>query len=177
MSPLDSALAWLGTGDFCLALSATAYGQSVDEYEWETLTTDEAPAADKEIDKPSTVAQLIIETTNDFRCNKGVERVRVSPQLAETAQNFTDYMAENDSYGHTADGNRPAERATKHGYDYCLVSENIAYQFSSVGFAAAELAERVTFGWKESPGHRKKMLDPDVIETARSGATGYWYAV
>ena len=80
-----------------------------------------------------------------------------------------------------ADGSRPADRAKKHGYDYCIVLENIAYHYSSAGFSAEELGNKATRGWKQSPGHRKNMLDPDVTDTgvalARSDQTGYYYAV
>jgi hypothetical protein len=90
-------------------------------------------------------------------------------------------MARTDEYSHTADGSRPAERAKKHGYYYCLVSENIANAFDSRGFTAEKLAGRFVTGWKESPGHRKNMLDPDVTEigvwVARSEGSGYYYAV
>src|SRR5262249_19787116 len=76
---------------------------------------------------------------------------------------------------------KPADRAKKHGYDYCLVLENIAYEYSSDGFTTDALAGALVKGWQESPGHRKNMLDPDVTETgvavARRESTGYFYAV
>ena len=105
----------------------------------------------------------------------------MNPKLAETAQYFANYMARTDSYGHRADGNRPSERAETHGYEYCLVAENIAYQFSSAGFENEQLANRFFDGWRTSPPHRKNMLDANVRETgvavARSESSGYWYAV
>lgn len=39
---------------------------------------------------------------------------------------------------------------------YCIVSENIAHQYNSLGFTTEELAEQFVQGWKNSPGHRKK---------------------
>lgn len=36
-------------------------------------------------------------------------------------------MAKTGKYGHAADGRKPAERAAAHGYEYCIVRENIAY--------------------------------------------------
>jgi hypothetical protein len=101
--------------------------------------------------------------------------------LTEAAQYFAAYFAANDEYGHRADGSRPSERAAKFGYDYCLVSENIAYQFSSTSLSPEEIAERFVKGWKDSSEHRENMLDEDVFDTgvavARSVETGYWYAV
>jgi hypothetical protein len=90
-------------------------------------------------------------------------------------------MARTDRYGHAADGNQPAERAQARGYAYCLVSENISYQFNSEGFGTEELARRFVEGWKNSPGHRRNMLEPNVIHmataVARSPQSGRFYGV
>lgn len=164
-----------------LLLSSAAYCQSLEDEESELLEATSKPAVEAKPADSSAVAKLIVEKTNEFRAAQQREPVEVSPKLTETAQYFADYMAKNDKYGHAADGNRPSERATRFEYDYCLVSENIAYQFSSAGFATKDLAERFVEGWVNSPGHRKNMLDQDVVETgvsaARSEETGYWYAV
>ena len=126
------------------------------------------------------VDDLIVSRTNDFRAEQGRSKVKVNPELRATAEYFAAYMARTNRYGHTADGRQASERAEQHGYAYCLVSENIAYQYSSAGFATGALASGFVTGWKESPGHRKNMLDPDVTETgvavARS-ASGTFFAV
>ena len=127
------------------------------------------------------VAGRIVTATADFRKTEGRPAVTVSPRLTAAARAFAGYMATTDRYGHTADGRQPADRATAKGYDYCLVLENIAYAFDSRGFADGALADGFVVGWKESPGHRRNMLDPDATETgvgvARSSATGHYYAV
>jgi uncharacterized protein YkwD len=126
------------------------------------------------------VEDLVLAHTNKFRGEQGRGRVNENPELTRAAEYFAGYMARTKRYGHDADGQTPAERAQKHGYEYCLVSENIAYQYSSAGFGTERLAEGFVTGWKESPGHRKNMLDPDVTDTgvavARS-ADGTYYAV
>jgi uncharacterized protein YkwD len=164
-----------------LAAVPSVFGQSVEENDMEMIRflsewDDEARPADA-----PEVARLIIQETNEFRAAHERAKVAVSPRLAEAAQYFAEYMAKHDRYGHTADGKRPAERAVQFGYDYCLVSENIAYQYSSAEFATAELAQRFVEAWENSPRHRQNTLDPDVVETgvaaARSETTGYWYAV
>lgn len=107
--------------------------------------------------------------------------MEVNQKLTKTAQYFADFMARTDKYGHHADGNGPAKRAKEHDYDYCIISENIAYQFSSAGFTTKELAKGFFQGWKHSPGHRKNMLDAVVTQTgvaiASSKESGYYYAV
>lgn len=122
----------------------------------------------------------IVGLTNDFRREQGRPAVRPDRQLRATAEAFAQYMARTSRYGHTADGREPADRAKAQGYDYCLVSENIAYQYNSAGFETGELARAFTQGWINSPGHRKNMMDPDVVHTgvaiARSD-NGTYYAV
>ena len=124
-------------------------------------------------------ADAIVQRTNAFRCP--LEPVQPDPVLRETALYFADYLARTDRFGHGADGSGPAERAERHGYEICLISENLAYQFDSRGFSADELASKTVEGWKESPGHRENLVDPHVTETgvavAGSDRSGHYYAV
>lgn len=127
------------------------------------------------------VTTRVVKFTNEFREEQGRGRVTVNEVLTKTADDFAHYLARTDTFSHTADGQEPWERAKKHGYAYCTVSENIEYQYNSAGFESRELAETFVEAWKHSPGHRKNMLDPDVTETgvavARSEKTGRYYAV
>jgi hypothetical protein len=90
-------------------------------------------------------------------------------------------MAKAYKYGHRADGHQPWERARMHGYDYCLVSENIAYRYNASGFTSEELAAAFFDGWKNSTEHRKNLLDADVtqigVAISRNKDTGYYFAV
>jgi uncharacterized protein YkwD len=126
-------------------------------------------------------ARRVVDLTNAFRRQENLPPTGPAPQLASAARYFADFMARTGKFSHTADGSEPAARAKRFGYDYCIVSENIAYVFSSEGTDTAELARRVVEGWQKSPGHRKNMLDPNVTETAvaiaRSPRTDYYYAV
>jgi uncharacterized protein YkwD len=131
-------------------------------------------------DLAKVVAQ-IVERTNDFRKAEKREPVKTSHELFLTAEYFAKFMAETGKYGHEADGSKPGERAKKHGYEYCVVLENIAYIYHPNGFTTDALAAALVKGWQDSPPHRRSMLDPDVVETgvavARSKETGYYYAV
>jgi uncharacterized protein YkwD len=164
-----------------LIAPVSAYGQAVDE---EPIEEIQAPAIKpNNAEKPdlSRVAELIAQKTNDFRKNQDRPKVQIDPKLTKSAQYFADFMAKEDKYGHTADGQRPADRAKKLGYDYCIVLENIAYQYDPAGFKTEKLAQNFFNGWKNSPGHRKNMLDPDVTDTgvaiAYSEKTAHYYAV
>jgi uncharacterized protein YkwD len=127
------------------------------------------------------VERRVIEGTNEFRREQGLGALAPSAGLQRAARYFADYMARTDRYGHQADGAEPADRATRHGYEWCQVSENISYQYTSATFATAELAGRYLEGWKRSPGHRKNMVDRDdvhmALAVARSRETGRYYAV
>ena len=142
-----------------------AFGQIREERELDEPPTEQpAPASEETRPDLSEVVQKIVDRTNEFRRERDLNAVAPNERLTKTAQYFADFMARTGKYGHTADDNTPAERADEHEYEYCMVSENIAYQFRSTGFAADELAERFVTGWQESPEHRENMLDPDVME-------------
>ena len=159
-----------------------ARGQIAEVDEGESIKISQGRPASGEI-LPDLVAaaKTIVTRTNDFRRSKGHRNAEVNLKLTKTAHYFADFMASTDKYGHHADGHGPGQRAKEHDYDYCIVSENIANQFSSAGFTTKELAKGFFRGWKHSPGHRKNMLDADVTQTgvavARSEQSGYYYAV
>ena len=113
-----------------------------------------------------TVEQRIVERTNRFRIERGLEAVKVDQTLSETARSFAAFMARTDKYGHRADGRTPAERAEAAGYQMCTVRENIGYQLDSGGTDADELVETFVTGWIDSPPHRENLLAKHVTETA-----------
>lgn len=121
-----------------------------------------------------------MERTNAFRKEQALDPAKVDRALERAARRFAGFMAKTGKVGHAADGRRPAERAAAQGYDYCIVSENIAYQYRSQGFASADaLARELVEGWKKSPGHRRNMVDPAVTETGvgvAQGEGGRWFA-
>jgi uncharacterized protein YkwD len=131
-------------------------------------------------DKPD-VARRIVEQASEFREEQNRGKLTVSKELTTAAESFAHYMARHHRYGHSADERTPAERAEAKGYEYCIVRENIAYQFSTRELTVDVLASRNSDGWEESPEHRENLLDPDVTEigvgVAQSADTGYYFAV
>lgn len=127
------------------------------------------------------VTRLIVDRTNDFRRSEGEATIDPDVKLGAAARGFAAFLARTDRFGHEADGRTPARRAQEQGYRYCLVLENIASVYGSEGFSAQELADRVMRGWKQSSGHRKNMLDPEIMDigvaVARSEASQTYYAV
>src|SRR5258706_9308503 len=127
-------------------------------------------------------AALVVDAANDFRREHRLPALERNARLTDTAREFAEYMAKTDRLSHTADGREPAQRVQSHGYDYCMVAENIGYRFDSRGFASVEpLVHGFLDGWKPPPGHRPNLLDREALETgagvARSPKSGRYYAV
>ena len=136
-----------------------------------------AAAAAADLDQAE---QQIVEQTNRFRRDEGRAATAPNRQLEAAARGFAQFMARSGQYGHEADGRQPVQRTRAAGYDECQVAENIAFQYSSAGFGTRELADGFFEGWRQSPGHRRNMLDPDATETAVAIARserGRYYAV
>src|SRR5688572_11449134 len=129
---------------------------------------------------PVQAAERVIEATNAFRREAGLRELASDEKLAATARDFAQFMARTGKFGHDADGRTPSQRAAKHGYEYCLVAENIGYQFRTRGYSSHELAGGLVEGWKNSPGHRKNLADRDATEIGvgiARGENGRYYAV
>jgi uncharacterized protein YkwD len=150
-------------------------------WSWPPLTQDQPRGGANRSPDLDQAARLIIEQTNGFRRDEKRLPLKTSPPLEATARDFAAFMARTDKYAHDADGNHPEDRVKQHGYEYCIVAENIAYEFNSGGFETAELARKLMEGWKNSPGHRKNLLHPDLMELgvalAHSEHSGKYYAV
>lgn len=143
-----------------------------------------APAVSAPAEKQPQLSQaerLVVERSNAFRQAQGVTPIAPDRTLTAAAQAFAAYMARTDNYGHEADGREPSERAQAQGYRYCMVAENIAMQYSSLGFDTEELAQGLVQGWIDSPGHRHNLLAPEATDIgvglARSPSSGRYYAV
>lgn len=167
---------------FCVLATGAVLVQAqvVQEVDSERITASDSVS--READPAlKAVADLVVAQTNELRRAQKLDPVKPAPKLVEAARYFAEYMAEKDVYGHNADGQAPADRAKKFGYEYCIVSENIAYQYQHGRIDNKELATRFFTRWKNSELHRKNMLDPDMTDTgvavAQSAKSGYYYAV
>jgi hypothetical protein len=139
------------------------------------------PAARAAAAEPDANERAVITQANAFRRSQGLGTLQLQPQLQAAAAGFAAYMARTDRYGHQADGRAPAQRVEAEGYEYCLVDENIAFEYRSVPFEPGELPGRFVRGWIHSPGHRANLLDAAAVDTgvgiAQSPRSGRWYAV
>ena len=80
------------------------------------------------------VVERLLSRTNAFRQQEGRPPVAPNPQFAATARDFATFRARSGQLTHTTDGQTPADRAKAHGYDPCLIAENIASQHHPAGF-------------------------------------------
>ncbi len=99
----------------------------------------------------------IMRQVNRYRANHGLGLLRIDPVLNIMAQGHSDDMAARDYFGHvTPNGKTVGDRATRAGYPWRTVLENLA--------AGQEKPSDVVKGWINSPPHRKALLAPNIDE-------------
>ena len=117
---------------------------------------------------------------NALRAEHALAPLEREPRLDATAQYFGAQLAARGVLDHHADGATPAARVKQRGYVHCVLSENIAFEYSSRGFGVETLARSFVDGWRDSPTHRENMLDAAVTQTgigiARNAAGEYYAA-
>jgi len=145
-----------------------------------------APLAPPAADGPEDVGRRVLALVNDARARArrcGRKRFDAAPPLvwsatlSRAARVQADDMARHGRLSHSgSDGSTPAERATRAGYRWSLVGENIA--------AGQPTAEQVVAEWLESPGHCANVMDPGYAESgvafayeAKSEKGVYWSQV
>lgn len=126
-----------------------------------------APFATPELQDESRITQRVLALANEARsqprrCGSksfaAVPPLALAPKLTRAAREHSKDMAKHSEFEHEGtDGSTPAERATREGYVWRTVGENIA--------AGATSAEEVMEGWMASPGHCENLMDPRFTET------------
>lgn len=112
------------------------------------------------------IATRVLELVNAARAkprkcgSRNVEPappLTLSPILSRAALAHAKDMSANNFFEHRgSDGSKPSERATRAGYNWAAVAENIAE-----GPASAEI---VVQGWLDSPGHCVNLMGPQYRE-------------
>lgn len=126
------------------------------------------------------VEARVFALVNDLRGEHGLKPLEREARLDDATSYFAGYIAGTGNLDHRADGSTPAMRVKQRGYAYCVLSENIAYEYSSRGFTPEGLARNFVEGWRDSPTHRANILDSRVTETGLGvarNAAGEYYAV
>lgn len=142
-----------------------------------------APFVPPAVDDADAVAQTVLQLVNQARAQArqcgtrampAAGPLRLNGTLSAAALGHARDMARNAYFDHTArDGSQPAQRATRAGYRWQSVGENIAAGQSTPQAAVA--------GWLKSPGHCVNLMQPTFqdmgIAFAVNKATGpgiYW---
>ena len=111
----------------------------------------------------SSIAQQVIDLTNQQRQQHGCAALVFSPQLTAAASVHSQDMALRDLFSHTgSNGSTMISRVVATGYSYAQLAENLAVGPST--------AEDVVAGWMNSPGHRANILNCDL----RDLGVGYY---
>ncbi len=131
-------------------------------------------------------AALVLDLVNDARAKPrrcGGKRHDAVPPLARSAildrvaLAHAREMATRGRMSHAgADGSSPGERATRAGYRWQVIGENVAFGQPTPG--------QVVAGWLESAHHCENIMDPDFTDMGISSAAGtrdgavlYWSQV
>ena len=104
-------------------------------------------------------AHQLVRLTNVKRVNKGLPPLKAAPELMQSAQYHSNWMANHNCFAHVCPGEADwVTRIVNAGYvNYSHLAENIA-----AGYLTANDAIQ---GWWNSPGHKANMLSPDFRET------------
>ncbi len=112
----------------------------------------------------------LLASVNVFRSQNGLGQVRFDTVLGEAADRQARAMAARGKMNHDLDGALPS-RVAVYGYQWAAVAENLGWNYRST--------TALMTGWKNSPGHRRNLLNPNVTEIGFAAAVGrngepYW---
>lgn len=101
--------------------------------------------------------QSIVAAMNHERTSRGLRPLRLDTQLSRAAEDRVGDMLAKHYFDHVSpDGVEPFIWATRRGYDYRIIGENL-----SLGYRGAS---GIVDGWMNSPGHRQNILGRDFDE-------------
>jgi uncharacterized protein YkwD len=127
---------------------------------------------------PDALSQTgVIDLTNVVRTSEGLVTLNENALLTAIAEERAKDMIERQYFGHVSpSGDRVALVASRSGYQYKVIAENLAAgMFSN--------SQRVVDAWLQSPGHRKNILSSQVrdigvsVMKGRINGTDGWVVV
>lgn len=105
--------------------------------------------------------------TNEYRHNRNIAELRMSPILAEAAKLKAEDMARRGYFSHTGpDGEKPWVWLQKVGYVYTYAGENLAVNFVD--------SSDVTKAWINSPKHKANLENSNFKEIGIGTAEGVY---
>ena len=123
-----------------------------------------APATPRATVSAPTSADALVEAMNRERAAHGLGPLRLNTTLSRAASDRIDDMFAKRYFDHVSpDGIEPFVWATRRGYHYRLIGENLA-----VGYRGTSVVD----GWMRSPGHRENILTAGFNEVGIAIADG-----
>lgn len=111
------------------------------------------------------LVQQLLHRINQERHRHALAQFRLSPTLARGARLHACDNANHNRLSHIGtDGSSPGSRVLRVGYDFDLVTENVA-----IGYATAE---QVLQAWLRSATHRKNIFEPRTNDLGLAVARG-----
>ena len=109
-------------------------------------------------------------TVNAIRGKAGASSITRNGTLDVAAKGHADDMAAKSFFGHIgSNGSTVAERVKAKGYNWCIVSENVAKGYRDEAGAIES--------WRLSPGHYRNMVDGKAREFGLARSGNYWVMV
>ena len=125
----------------------------------------EAVAEETETEAETMSAGEVLRLTNAERSKTGAPALSGNSRLNTAAKRHSDDMSRMGRLTHTgSDGSSVGQRATRQGYSWSAIAENVARGYSS--------ASAVVRGWMNSDGHRRNILNSRYRHMG-FGKTGY----
>jgi uncharacterized protein YkwD len=129
-----------------------------------TPTATEAPPTPTPTPDLGEMVARVVARTNEYRREHGCPDLVLDERLNQAAQAHSTDMALNDIFSHTgSDGSSPWDRIRNTGYPFGGGAENI--------FGGVLTPEEAVEGWYASEGHRKNMLNCDMVHIG----VGYYH--
>ncbi len=117
-----------------------------------------SPASPFEVKPPPPLDMITaLNDLNIYRARYGLSPVALDQRLIDASARHAQDLAIHGRAAHDgSDGSSHADRASDEGYNYRLISENVA--------TGQESWEIVFKAWQNSPGHNENLLQPDVSD-------------
>ncbi|KEJ89892.1 CAP domain-containing protein [Sulfitobacter donghicola] len=104
---------------------------------------------------------------NAIRARVGLGGLQRNARLDAIARVHAQDMAKNKFFAHQgSDGSTAGKRATRGGYRWCTIGENISKGYSSQA--------RTIEGWRTSPGHYRNMVNNKAQHFGMAKVGEYW---
>lgn len=105
---------------------------------------------------------------NNHRHTLGLGSLTLNQAITNAAQKHSDWMFQNKTLSHFANGKGPGDRISAEGYRWVAYGENIASGYAT--------PQAVFQGWLNSSGHRANIENPRFKDVGFGIAGKYWTA-